>query len=208
MAIMDDATVFVVDDDADLRRSLHCLLRSVNLSAELFDSAASFLAAFRADRPGCLLLDVRLPGMSGLQLLEHLYLHGPHPPVILFSGHADVPMVLQAMNYGVFAFLEKPAPPQQLLDHVQAALAADRETHDREWKRAIFQNRLNALSLREQQVLARMIDGQPNKAMAMELGISERTLEKHRKHVHEKLGARTLPELIRLLVLHQQGEAK
>ena len=202
-----DSKVFIVDDDAGLRRSLRCLLESVKLPAVVFESAESFLEAYRVDLPGCLLLDVRMPGMSGLQLLEHLHLQGSLLPVILFTGHGDVPMVLQAMRSGVFAFLEKPTPPQQLLDHVQAALAKDRDMRDREWKRAIFQSRLNALTSREQQVLAMLLDGQPNKAIAMELGISDRTLEKHRKHVYEKLCARSLTELVRLLVLHQQGSS-
>jgi FixJ family two-component response regulator len=201
-------TVFVIDDDPDIRHSLQCLLGTVGLSVQVFESAALFLEAYTADVTGCVVLDVRMPGMGGLKLLEHLRERGIRLPVIVYTGYADVPMVLQAIGYGVFAFLEKPVPHQKLLDHVQDALAADRIRHSREMERLRFENLLARLSPREREVLDRMLDGTACKVVAAQLCISERTLEKHRKSIFDKLEARSLAQLIRMVVEHQGSRSE
>ena len=207
--MLKEATVFVVDDDSDIRASLNRLLQSVKLPVELFESAERFLESGKAHAPGCLLLDVRMPGMDGLELLEHLNNIRVHPPVILLTGHGDVPMVLRALKAGALDFIEKPANHQRLIETVRRALEVDRVQRFREDQRNHFQTALAALSTREREVLGRMVAGVINKVIAQDLGISERTLEKHRKHVLEKMGMRSLAELIRAMVLHeshQEGE--
>ena len=207
--MLQDATVFVVDDDSDIRASLNRLLQSVKLPVELFESAERFLESGKAQAPGCLLLDVRMPGMDGLELLEYLTTLRLHPPVILLTGHGDVPMVLRALKAGALDFIEKPANPQRLIETVRHALEVDWAQRFREDQRDQFQTALAALSTREREVLERMVAGDINKVIAQELGISERTLEKHRKHVLEKMGMRSLAELIRAVVSHdshQDGE--
>jgi len=204
--MLQDATVFVVDDDSDIRASLNRLLQSVKLPVELFESAERFLESGKAHAPGCLLLDVRMPGMDGLALLEYLTTLRLHPPVILLTGHGDVPMVLRALKAGALDFIEKPANPQRLIETVRHALEVDQAQRCREDQRDHFQTTLAALSTREREVLERMVAGDINKVIAQDLGISERTLEKHRKHVLEKMGTRSLAELIRAVVSHESHQ--
>ena len=204
--MLQEATVFVVDDDSDIRASLNRLLQSVKLPVELFESAQRFLESGKAHAPGCLLLDVRMPGMDGLELLEYLTSLRLHPPVILLTGHGDVPMVLRALKAGALDFIEKPANHQRLIETVRHALEVDQAQRLREDQRDQFQTALAALSTREREVLERMVAGDINKVIAQDLGISERTLEKHRKHVLEKMGIRSLAELIRSVVLHESHQ--
>jgi FixJ family two-component response regulator len=203
-----EATVFVVDDDCDMRESLKWLLESVGLRVEIYGSAEQFLERPGDVRPGCLLLDVRMPGMGGLRLLERLTTQGPHLPVILLTGHGDVPMAVNALKSGAFDFIEKPATHQQILDRVQDALAVDGEICAREWERSKFEDLFGQLSPREREVMRRLIEGDSNKLMALEMGISERTVEKHREGLMQKMGTRSLAALIRMAVLHRLDHGK
>ncbi len=198
----DDATVFVVDDDSDIRASLKQLFEAVNLRVELFESAEEFLRAERTESPGCLLLDVRMPGMGGLELLTHLRSLKEHPPVIMLTGHGDIPMVLQSLQSGALDFIEKPAAHQRLLASVNKALAVDRDRRTLEREKCRIHALFGTLSAREREVLKLMVGGSCSKAIALELGISLRTLEKHREHIMRKTGARSVSELIRAVLQH------
>jgi two-component system response regulator FixJ len=200
-----DATVFVVDDDRDMRNSLKWLIESVGLPVETFRSAEEFLAAYLATQPGCLLLDVRMPGMGGLHLLECLHAAGACLPVILITGHGEVSMAVQALKAGAFDFLEKPAAPQRILDRIQDALAADRAMRAKASELAAFRQLLAQLTQREREVLDRMVEGETSKTIALELGISERTVEKHRESLMHKMGVRSLAQLIRRVVEYQKN---
>jgi len=199
-----NSKVIVVDDDADLRNSLRCLFQTVGLNVEVFGTAEAFLESDQTKQPGCLLLDVRMPGMGGLQLLEYLQTVNGHLPVVVFTGHGDVPMVLQAMKSGAFAFLEKPATHQEILDCVQKALAFDQDRRRRDLERTNVEKLLAQLSPRELEVMDRLVAGMPNKKIAMDLAISERTLEKHRKNIMLKMELGSLAELIKLIVLYKE----
>ena len=191
-------TVFVVDDDEAVRNSLRFLLKSVGVGTRAFASAAEFLAGYQPSQPGCLVLDVRMPGMSGLELQEQLNLRGAVIPVIFITGHGDIPMAVEAMQHGAFDFLQKPFRDQDLIDRIQRALAKDAKNraalkqHDR------IRNRFETLTPREREVLALMTRGKANKVMAAELGLSQRTVEIHRARVMEKSGAGSLAELVRM----------
>ncbi len=198
---MDNANVYIVDDDPDMRNSIKWLLESVHLPVCVFDSAEQFLSAYTGDTPGCLLLDVRMPGMGGLRLLEQLRATHPHLPVIMFTGYGDVDMAVRALKTGAFDFIEKTAAHQLILDRVQLALAVGKNLHLRELERGKFKKLLVQLSPREFEVMHRIIQGQSNKVIASELGLSERTVEKHRTNVMGKTQVRSLAELIRLFYL-------
>lgn len=198
-------TVFVVDDDQDMRDSFRWLIESVALPVETFRSAEEFLAYYTPNRPGCLLLDVRMPGMGGLRLLERLRTSGANLPVIVITGHGEVPMAVQALKLGAFDFLEKPAPPQQILDRIQDALTLDQELRAKAEEIAAFERLFGQLTQREREVLDRMVEGESSKAMALEFGISERTVEKHRESIMHKLEARSLGQLIRRVVEYRNG---
>jgi RNA polymerase sigma factor (sigma-70 family) len=193
-------TVFVVDDDPDMRRSLKWLIESISLVVETFPSAEAFLAAEASSRPGCLLLDVRMPGMGGLRLLERLQESGARMPVIMFTGNGEVPMAVQALKNGAFDFIEKPANHQQILERIQDALALDRERRARDGERALLELRLDQLTDREREVMVRSVDGESCRDIASALGISERTVEKHRERLMHKLEVRSLAQLIRMVV--------
>jgi len=201
-------TVFVVDDDHAARSSLRMLLKSMGLTTQVYDCAASFLQAYDANQPGCLLLDVRMPGMSGLELQQQLNQHGERIPVIFLTGHGDVTMAVQAMQHGAFDFLLKPFQDQELLDRVQRALARDRSNRSQLKLLDDAQQRLQSLTPREREVLDLVVGGMPNKVMAYQLGISQRTIEIHRARVMEKMCVASLAELVRMMVdLHPQREA-
>ena len=195
--MIDESKVYLVDDDPDMRHSIQWLLESVQLPVCSFESAEQFLAAYVGNSPGCLILDVRMPGMGGLKLLEHMQSIHSHLPVIVFTGYGDVTMAVRAMKSGAFDFLEKTAPHQLILERVQLALAADKTLWLRESERSKFKDLLKGLSPREHEVMLKMIQGEANKVIAMDLGLSERTVEKHRKNLMDKLGIRSLAELIR-----------
>jgi two-component system response regulator FixJ len=198
-------TVFVVDDDEGVRNSLRFLLKSVGLATRALASAGEFLDTYKPSLPGCLVLDVRMPGMSGLELQQQLNLRGAVIPVIFITGHGDIPMAVEAMQQGAFDFLQKPFRDQDLIDRIQRALERDASNRVALDQHARIRARLDSLTPREREVLALMTRGKPNKIMAAELGVSQRTVEIHRARVMEKSGAASLAELVRM-VLDLDGE--
>jgi FixJ family two-component response regulator len=193
-------TVFVVDDDEGVRNSLRFLLKSVGLATDALASASEFLDAYKPNQPGCLVLDVRMPGMSGLELQQQLNLRGAVIPVIFITGHGDIPMAVEAMQQGAFDFLQKPFRDQDLIDRIQRALERDARNRAALDQHARIRERLDSLTPREREVLALMTRGQPNKIMAAELGVSQRTVEIHRARVMEKSGAASLAQLVRMVM--------
>ncbi|HEY8509446.1 MAG TPA: response regulator transcription factor [Steroidobacteraceae bacterium] len=193
-------TVIVVDDDAGVRNSLRLLLKSVGLPTQLYGSAQEFLEAYDPNQPGCLVLDIRMPGMSGMELQQHLNARGAVIPVIFITGHGDVPMAVEAMQHGAFDFLQKPFRDQDLIDRIQRALARDERTRKALSEHARIRAHLESLTPREREVLNLMTQGKPNKAVANELGISPRTIEIHRARVMEKMGAASIAELVRMMM--------
>jgi FixJ family two-component response regulator len=191
-------TVFVVDDDEGVRSALALLLKSMGQPAATYASAADFLADYDAERPGCALLDVRMPGMSGLELQDELNRRGVVLPVIFITGHGDVPMAVEAMQRGAFDFLQKPFGDDDLAERIRRALARDRELRAAIGEKSQIRARLARLTPRERQVLELVASGKPNKVMAAELGVSQRTVEIHRAHVMKKMGASSLAQLVRM----------
>ncbi len=191
-------TVFVVDDDEAVRNSLRFLLKSVGLPTQTLSSATEFLAAYQPVQPGCLVLDVRMPAMSGLELQQQLNLRGATLPVIFITGHGDIPMAVEAMQHGAFDFLQKPFRDQDLIDRIQKALAKDAKTRAALKEHERIRHRIESLTPREREVLALMTQGKPNKVMAVDLGVSQRTVEIHRARVMEKTGVSSLAQLVRM----------
>jgi len=200
-----EPTVFVVDDDPAVRDALRLLIRSVQLEVEVFASAHDFLRAIDGERAGCLVLDIRMPGMSGLELQERLAEEGVGLPVIMITGHGDVPMAVRALKTGAFDFIEKPFNDQVLLDCVKRALELDAKRRQEQYSRAQLRHKLAQLTPRERQVLDMVVQGKSNKVMAAELGVSQKTIEAHRAKVMEKTQARSLSELMRM-ILTEGGE--
>lgn len=192
------ATVAVIDDDPDIRDALRGLLRSVGLGVELFASVQEFLSAARPDVPGCLVLDVRLPGRSGLDLQGELAKANIHLPVIFISGHADVPMSVRAMKAGAVEFLTKPVRDQDLLDAIQLALAKDCARRDEERGFARLRADFDTLTPREREVMMMVVAGRLNKQIAGDLRLSEATVKAHRSQAMRKMRARSLAELVRM----------
>jgi len=194
-----EQTVFIVDDDEAVRDSLEILCRSVGLKAKTYASASTYLEAHDPDRAGCLVLDIRMPGMSGLQLQKRLEELGSPPPIIFITGHGDVPMAVGAIQKGAVDFIQKPFRDQDLLDRIQQALELDVERRRELHKRRELERRLERLTAREREVLDLVVAGNPNKVVAGELGLSQRTVEIHRSHVMEKMEVESLAELVRLV---------
>lgn len=197
---MKTATVHVVDDDDAVRSSLKLLLKSVGLPTSVYASAQEFLSLWQPDHAGCLVLDVRMPGMSGLELQMELNARGAIIPVIFISGHGDIPMAVEAIQHGAFDFLQKPFRDQDLIDRVQRALAADGENRKLLSQRDTLRSRYESLTPREQEVLVLVTQGKANKVMAGDLGVSQRTVEIHRARVMEKMGAHSLAQLVRMVL--------
>jgi two-component system response regulator FixJ len=191
-------TVFVVDDDEGVRDSLRFLLKSVGLATKTLGSATEFLDSYDIDQPGCLVLDVRMPAMSGLELQQQLNLRGATIPVIFITGHGDIPMAVEAMQHGAFDFLQKPFRDQDLIERLQKALAKDEHNRSELKQRDQIRARFATLTPREHEVLVLMVRGLPNKIMAAELGVSQRTVEIHRARVMEKTEAGSLAHLVRM----------
>jgi FixJ family two-component response regulator len=191
--------VFVIDDDASLRESLSSLLRSIGLHVELFDSAAQFLKSKRPDVPSCLVLDVRLPGLSGLDFQSELIKNDIHVPIIFITGHGDIPMSVRAMKAGAIEFLTKPLREQDLLDAVQAGLDRDRARRESDKTVTELRSRYESLTGREQEVIGYVASGLMNKQIAGETGISEITVKVHRGNLMRKMGARSLADLVRMV---------
>jgi two-component system response regulator FixJ len=192
------SVIYVVDDDKGVRDSLSLLLASVGLNCKAYASAAEFLDDYRPDRVSCLVSDIRMPGMSGLELQAELKQRHITLPVIFITGHGDVPMAVSAMKEGAMDFLTKPFRDQELLDRVNAALTAARESFEGQQRELNVRARYESLTPREAEVMAMVVRGNANKVIAMDLGVSQRTVELHRARVMQKMAARSLAELVRL----------
>jgi FixJ family two-component response regulator len=197
-AAPEQPTVVVIDDDASIRRALDNLLRSVGLDVELFKSPQEFLQSNRPDRPGCIVLDVRFPGRSGLDMQREISAANTSLPIIFITGYGDIPMSVRAMKAGAVEFLTKPFRDQDLLDAVGVALEKDRTRRANEIRIAELRSRFATLTARERQVLALVIAGRLNKQIAGELGVSEMTVKMHRRQVMRKMQAAGLAQLVRL----------
>jgi FixJ family two-component response regulator len=195
-----EPTVFIVDDDDAVRRFLTGLIQSIDLAVEVYASAKDFLDAYQPGRPGCLLLDVRMPGMSGLELQRELAERSVELPVVILTGHGNVPVAVQAMKAGAVDFIEKPFNNELLLDRIQTAVAqslqssSEREKHDETLRR------LDTLTPRERQIFDLVVTGETNKSIAYRLTISEKTVEIHRASVMRKMRAKSLASLVYMAV--------
>jgi two-component system response regulator FixJ len=196
--------VLIVDDDATIRDSVKLLLSTANILTEAFASAEDFLAVVNLRDPSCVLLDLRLPGMHGLELLKRLAAAGDHIAVIIITGHGDVPMAVSAMRSGAFHFIEKPFDPDVLLSIVEEALAYVGKLADSRTEKVQIEKRHCLLTPREREVLDLLVEGLPSKLIAYRLGISTRTAEHHRAAVMKKMGARTLSHLVRMALESQR----
>jgi two-component system response regulator FixJ len=194
------AQVFIVDDDEAVRNTLRLVLKAAGLACVTFASAQEFLASYDLDQPGCVVLDVRMPGMTGLELQQILNLKGAVVPVIFISGHGDVPMAVEAMKHGAFDFVQKPVKEEELADRVKRALEKDRVNRNQLRQRDVIRERLQSLTPREREILSLVTRGKPNKVMAGDLGVSQRTVEIHRARVMEKMGAESLAQLVRMVL--------
>jgi FixJ family two-component response regulator len=194
-----DAQIFVIDDDAGVRDALQTLLRSVGLRVSTYGSAAEFLAGRMPDGPSCLVLDIRLPGVSGLDFQGELAKVGIHLPVIFITGHGDIPMTVRAMKAGAVEFLAKPFRDQDLLDAVQAGLDRDRARRDNDKAVLGLQSAYRSLTAREQEVMPLVTSGLMNKQIAAKIGVSEITVKVHRGNAMRKMGAKSLADLVRMV---------
>jgi FixJ family two-component response regulator len=188
------STILVIDDDVDLRNSLGRLLRSVGLNAKLFASVSDFLKSAPTEGPSCLVLDVRLPGQSGLEFQRELAAAGRELPIIFITGHGDIPMSVQAMKGGAIEFLTKPIRDQELLDAIQCGLTCDRVRRENESALADLRNRFATLSPREREIMIQVAQGRLSKQIAGDIGIAEATVKVHRSKAMRKMNARSLPE--------------
>ncbi len=194
-------TVFVVDDDEAIRDSLEVLLKTVGLNATTFGSGDEFLEAYDAGWEGCILLDIRMPGTSGMEVQKRLVESGCRLPIIFITGHGDIPMAVEAMHVGAFDFIQKPFRDQDLLDRIDEALAAREEQEQQSTRKHTIQKQFQTLTPREQEVMQLVVHGSANKVIAMDLGVSQRTVEIHRARVMEKMQARSLAALVRMALL-------
>jgi FixJ family two-component response regulator len=192
------AMVFVVDDDESMRKALSNLVRSVDLQVETFASAPEFLKATLPDVPCCLVLDIRLPGLSGLDFQAKLASAKIEVPIIFVTGHGDIPMTVRAMKAGAVEFLTKPFRDQEMLDAIQVALERDKARHEKEDVVATLRTKFDRLTPREQEVMTCVTAGLMNKQVAAKIGIAENTVKVHRSNVTKKMGAKSLAELVRM----------
>lgn len=199
-----DPIVWIVDDDEAMRSSLKWLIESVGMRVESFSSAGAFLDRHYPGRFGCLLLDVRMPGMSGLELLDHLRKEQMLPPAIIITGHGDVPMAVRAMKAGAVDFIEKPFNDEVLLDSIRRAVMAEEERRVSSSELARIVDRIDHLTPRENEVMMMVTNGKSNKEIASNLGVSAKTIEAHRARVMEKMQAGSLAELVRMVMAVEQ----
>ncbi len=201
-------TVFIVDDDQEVRDAIQTLMESVGLEVETFSSAQEYLHSFNPQRRGCMILDIRMVGMSGLELQARLEAEDSHPPIVIITGHGDVPMAVRAIQAGAIDFIEKPFNDQSLLDSVHRALEKDAQMRGEASQLANIRERLSRLTPREREVMELVVAGQRNKVIAYDLGVSQSTVEAHRSKVMEKMEARTLSDLMRMMLTHEIHSGK
>ncbi len=200
--------VFIIDDDEAVRDAMVLLMQSVGLQALAYSDAKAFLDAAHDEHPACLILDVRMPGMSGLQLAREAQVRRQAWPIIFVTGHGDVPMAVEAMREGAFDFLQKPFREETLIQRVQRAIEQDHNDQVAASEREEIEERVKDLTPREREILQRIVDGESNKVIAIELGISARTVELHRANVMDKMQARSLAHLLRQVLTVSTGIAK
>jgi FixJ family two-component response regulator len=206
MMASSEATVFIVDDDEAVRDSLGLLLRSVGYRARCYAGAKDFLKAFDPRDYGCLVLDIRMPGMTGLELQKHLAEIGCNIPIVFITGHGDIPMAVEAVRLGAVDFLQKPFEDQELVDRINDAMKQAAEQREGELERLEILDRIDSLTAREKQVMGQVVLGKANKVIAGDLGVSQRTVEIHRARVMEKMQANSLAHLVRMvMVAEAQG---
>lgn len=196
-----EAIVHVVDDDEAVRHSLEFLLSTAGITVHTYDSAETFLSKLARVEPGCVITDIRMPGLSGLDLMKQLKDQGMNLPVIVITGHGDVPLAVEAMKCGAIDFLEKPFDDETLLSSVRSALKQHHQQDTRDAERADITERLQSLSNRERQVLDGLVQGHPNKTIGFDLGISARTVEIYRANVMTKMRASSLSDLVRMALV-------
>lgn len=197
--------VFVVDDEEAVRDSVGLLLRSVGIASRGYPDAPSFLAEYRPEQRGCLIVDIRMPRMSGLELQQELNRRGWAIPILFITGHGDVPMAVEAMRAGAVDFLQKPFKDDDLIRRVQKALEQDERLREQLSGLEQIRARHDSLTPREREIAARLVAGDANKVIAIDLGLSERTVEVHRAHIMQKMEARGLAQLVQLLLRLQPG---
>jgi len=202
---MPETTVFIVDDDKQVREALELLMQSVGLNVETYESGQALLEAFKPEIPGCIVTDIRMPGMSGLELQKKLKEQKLHPPVIIITGHGDIPMAVDAMQAGAVDFIEKPFNDQRLLDSVHRAIETDAAQRGHATQIAEIRERMESLTAREKEVMALITQGKRNKNIADELHVSQSTVEAHRAKVMEKMQANTLSDLMRMVLSQELG---
>ncbi len=198
-----DATVFIVDDDDAVRDSLGLLMRSVGMHTEVYDSAESFLSAYDPEKFGCLVLDIRMPGMSGIELQRELTQRDSMLPIIFITAHGDIPMAVDAVRHGAMDFIQKPFDDTELVAKVKRALADSVDRHEDDLERAGIRRRAETLTAREREVMAQVVQGKANKVIASDLGVSQRTVEIHRARVMEKMQAGSLAHLVRMVLISE-----
>lgn len=196
-----EPTIFVVDDDSGVLKSLDMLMRAIGQRAETYASADAFLRSYRSEKPGCLILDLRMPGMSGLDLQEELIERGSSLPIIFITAHGDVPSAVDAVKGGAIDFIQKPFRDQDLIKKIEQALEQNAIARNESAVRGDVEARIASLTPRERQVMEIVVDGKTNKAIAAKLSLSERTIEIHRARVMQKMQAESLPDLVRAVLL-------
>ncbi|MAZ77168.1 MAG: DNA-binding response regulator [Legionellaceae bacterium] len=202
----DRPIIYVVDDDRSMAQSIRWLIESVGLHVEIFDHPKQFLAQYNADHHGCLILDVRMPEMGGLEVQSYLKKQGIDIPIIFITGHGDVPMAIRAMKGGAVEFLTKPFNDQALLDSINNAIELDAKRRRKRQRRESIETRIKRLTPREREVMTLVVAGKLNKVIAAELHISSKTVELHRSKIMEKMEARSLAELVKLVVTYQANQ--
>jgi RNA polymerase sigma factor (sigma-70 family) len=198
-----DTTVFIVDDDEAVRDSLGLLLRSAGYRARVYPGAHEFLKAFDPRDHGCLVLDIRMPGMTGLELQKHLREIGCNIPIIFITGHGDIPMAVEAVRQGALDFIQKPFSDEELMDRIGDALKQATRQREDELERLHIMDRMSSLTAREREVMEQVVQGKANKVIAADLGVSQRTVEIHRARVMEKMQANSLAHLVRMVMVSE-----